>query len=40
MVLSTMTPPPDDHECGWKQWAAELETKLTAVMGEMDALKR
>ena len=40
MVISTVTPPPDDHDCGWKQWAAELEMKLMAVTGEMDALKR
>jgi hypothetical protein len=47
MVISIETPPPDDHECGWKLRAvglelraSELETKLEAVMGEMDALKR
>jgi transposase len=47
MVISTELPLPDDHECGWKlratgleQRASELETKLEAVMGEMDALKR
>ena len=40
MVTSTVPRPPDDHKCGWKRWAAELESKLLVVMGEMDALKR
>jgi len=35
-----MVPGPEDHDCGWKQRALELEDKLSAVVGQLEALNR
>jgi transposase len=36
-----MTPRPTAKcDCGWQAWAIELEAKIAALVGEMDALKR
>jgi transposase len=35
-----LAPPPDDHECGWRDVAKELQSKLDLVAAEMAALKR
>jgi transposase len=35
-----MAPGPEDHNCGWKQRALELEDKLSAVVGQLEALNR
>ena len=35
-----MGPPPDDHNCGWKTRAADLEAKLEDVVAKMAAMER
>ena len=36
-----MVPPPDDeHECGWKGYAASLGEEMATMRAELDALKR
>ena len=35
-----MAPPTDDHACGWREFAIELQNKLDHVTTEMAALKR
>jgi hypothetical protein len=35
-----MVPGPDNHDCGWKQRALELEEKLAIVVGQLEALNR
>jgi len=35
-----MVPGPEDHDCGWKQRALELEDKLSTVVGQLEALNR
>jgi len=30
----------EDHDCGWKQRALELEDKLSTVVGQLEALNR
>jgi transposase len=35
-----LTPPPDDHECGWRTIAEEMQAQLAAMQGQLDALKR
>jgi transposase len=33
-----MAPPPDDHECGWKTHATDLEAKLAETAAKLDAV--
>lgn len=33
-------PPDDDHDCGWKRIALELEAKVQDLAGQFEALKR
>lgn len=33
-------PEDDDHDCGWRRKSMELEEKLEAVIGQLEALKR
>jgi transposase len=35
-----MGPPADDHDCGWKTRAADLEAKLEEVVAKMAAMER
>jgi hypothetical protein len=35
-----MPRPTADCGCGWQAWAVDLEAKIAALVGEMDALKR
>lgn len=35
-----MTPPPDDHECGWKAFAGELQAKLVEMEAKLAAMER
>lgn len=35
-----MVPPADDHDCGWKVRAADLEAKLDEVVAKMAAMER
>src|SRR3954463_13872720 len=35
-----MGPPADDHDCGWKTRAADLEAKLEEVAAKMAAMER
>ncbi len=35
-----MSPPPDEHDCGWKSYAAEQRTELARVSAELAELKR
>jgi len=35
-----MAPSPDDHECGWKNRASELEERLAATEAKLAALER
>jgi transposase len=35
-----MVPPDDDHDCGWKVRAADLEAKLEEVVAKMAAMER
>jgi len=33
-------PPPDDHDCGWKSFAVELQEKLAEMEAKMAAMER
>lgn len=33
-----MRPPADDHDCGWKTWATDLEAKLEATSAKLDEM--
>lgn len=35
-----LVPPPDDHDCGWKAYAAAQEAKLLEVTQKLEALER
>lgn len=35
-----MPPPVDDHPCGWRDYALELEAKMQVVTGKLEALER
>ena len=35
-----MAPPPDDHDCGWKSFAVELQEQLAEVKAKLAALER
>jgi len=39
-VTSTVTPPPDDHECGWKKIALELTEKVADLDARLVAIQR
>jgi transposase len=40
MVLTTVTPPPDDHECGWKKIALELAERISELDARLTAIQR
>ena len=35
-----MAPPDEDHDCGWKQYAAHLQTKVDKLEADLEELKR
>jgi transposase len=40
MVTVTLTPPADDHECGWKKIALELAEKISDLDARLTAIQR
>ena len=40
MVLVTLTPPADDHECGWKRIALELAERICDLDARLTAMQR
>ena len=39
-MISTVTPLPDDHDCGWKKIALELAEKVSDLDGRLEAMQR
>ena len=40
MVLATLIPPADDHECGWKKIALELAERISDLDARLTAIQR
>jgi transposase len=40
MVLVSLTPPADDHECGWKKIALELAERISDLDARLTAMQR
>jgi transposase len=40
VVISTVTPPPEDHDCGWKKIALELAEKVSDLDARLAVVQR